>query len=168
MRVRGPLGTRARHLSDKTHHDVSPGQVVAHQPFTTGQRLVDKPQVVGNFALDARRQWCARFTQARNIQLEQKRQHGRTFGVMQPLLVRFVVGCGGVGPQFAATMAAQDVIHYRPRLVNRAALVGDDRRLAQRVNRHQFRWRQPCLRVALVGLHVIRQAQLFEQPQHTL
>ena len=76
-------------FTDKTHLDIGAGQVVAHQPLLAVQRLVDVTQVVRNFTVDTRRQRRAGLAQTAHIQLEQQRQHGGTFGVMQPLLVGF-------------------------------------------------------------------------------
>ena len=46
--------------------------------------------------------------------------------------------------------------------------VGDHRRLAQRMHGAQLRRRQHGLRVALVALDLVGQAQLFQQPEDAL
>jgi hypothetical protein len=48
------------------------------------------------------------------------------------------------------------------------AVVGDHRRLAERMHLEQLRRREHRLRVALVLLDLVRNAELLEQPQHAL
>jgi hypothetical protein len=59
---------------------------------------------------------------------------------------------------------ANDVVDDGAGLRDGDVAVGNDRRLAERMHRLEFRRRQPRLRVALVALDLIGRAEFFEQP----
>jgi len=65
----------ARRFADEAHLSVGTAQAVTQQPFPVFQGFVDVAQVVRQLALDARLQWRTRLAQARDIKLEQQRQH---------------------------------------------------------------------------------------------
>ena len=65
-------------------------------------------------------------------------------------------------------MVADQVVDDRARLVHHLPVVGDYGRLAQRMNGLEFGRRQPRGGVALVVLDLVRKAEFFKQPHHTL
>jgi len=70
--------------------------------------------------------------------------------------------------QFAIAISADDVFGDRTRLGDDVAVVGDDRRFAERMNLCKLRGRQPGLRVALIVLDLIGKPQFLQQPQNSL
>jgi hypothetical protein len=55
-----------------------------------------------------------------------------------------------------------------PGLRERRAILGDDRRLAERMHLAQ-RWRREHRRgIALIALHLVVETELLEEPQHSL
>jgi uncharacterized sporulation protein YeaH/YhbH (DUF444 family) len=56
----------------------------------------------------------------------------------------------------------------RTRFGDGQAVIGNHRRLAERMHRAQLGRRQHRFRIALVTLDLVRHAEFFEQPQHAL
>src|SRR5215469_2016199 len=65
-------------------------------------------------------------------------------------------------------MTPDEVVDDRTGLMDHAALIGDDRRFAEGMDRLQLGRRQPGLRIALIALDPIGEAQLLEEPQDAL
>ena len=63
---------------------------------------------------------------------------------------------------------ADQILDDRARLGDSLAVVGNYGRLAERMHRTQLGRRQHRFRIALVTLDLVRHAEFFEQPQHTL
>ena len=55
-----------------------------------------------------------------------------------------------------------------PDLGDRPAVVGDHRRLAERMDRAQFRRREHGLRIARVSAHLVGETELFEEPERAM
>ena len=107
------LAERAGDLAYEAHLDVSAGQGVSHNELPALQSAVDVPEVIGNLALDARRQRRRRFTQARDLKVEHQRQHRRALGIVHPLHVLVIRRTVGRGLQAAAAVTAYQVVDYR-------------------------------------------------------
>jgi hypothetical protein len=65
-------------------------------------------------------------------------------------------------------VTADDVVDDRARFGNHPPIVANHRRLAERMNGFQLRWRQTGLRIALVRLDLVREPQLLQQPEDAL
>ncbi|MNY73328.1 hypothetical protein D3C86_2121010 [compost metagenome] len=65
-------------------------------------------------------------------------------------------------------MAANQVVDDRRGLDQRLCSVFNDRRFSQRIDRFQFRWREIGFRVALITFQLVRNSQLFQQPEYAL
>jgi hypothetical protein len=168
VRIAAAQPVDARDLAHEAHLHVGPRERIADHELAARQRAVDVAEVVGDLARDPRMQRRPGLAQPRHVQVQHQRQHRRAFRVVQPLLVDVVVGRGRIRLQPAAAVPAHDVVDDGARLDDRAIAVDDDRRFAQRMHRGQRRGRQPGLGVALVGLDLVGQAELLEEPQHAL
>ena len=106
------------------------------------------------------------------LELKRKIEEGErtaaTLVARIPVAVAQRLVAAGRRHQSPATMALDQVFDDRPGFGDRAALVADHRRLAQRVHLAQFGGRQHRLRVALVAHDLVGQLQFLEQPQHAL
>src|SRR5258706_2854945 len=171
VRVASELVECFRHVADKAHLDVGAGQRIADKEFATAERAIDIAEV-GHLAVDARMQGRARLLQPGDIEVEQQRQHRRTFRIMQPLVIGLVVGASRrrhhAGFTVSLAVAADEVIDDGAGLREPDVAIGDNRRLAERMHRLQLRWRKPWLRAALIALHLIGYPQFFQQPQNPL
>src|SRR3546814_151110 len=85
-----------------------------------------------------------------------------------PVVVAQAIRRAGLRLQATVAVAFEDVFEDRTGFGHRHRTIGNHRRLAERVYRQQFRWRQHGLAIALVALDLVRDLQLFEQPQHAL
>src|SRR5260221_11860886 len=87
---------------------------------------------------------------------------------MQPVGIAPALRRVGRGNQAAGAVGRGEILDDRARLGERESAVGDYRRLAERMHRPQLGRREHRLRIALVGLDLVLQAELFEQPEHAL
>jgi hypothetical protein len=69
--------------------------------------------------------------------------------------------------QATIAVGAEDVFADRAGLGDGVAVVRDDGRFAERMNGAQLLWR-PHVRLTLVADDLVRDAELFEEPQHAL
>src|SRR5882724_4364504 len=157
-----------RHLADKAHLDVRAGQGRSDKEFAALQRAVGIAQMIGEFAVDARMQGSTRLLQPRNIKIQHQGQHRRAFGIMQPLLVGFILCAIRRRHHRAFAMTANEIIDDRAGLGDFDIAVDDDGRLAERMDFRKLRRRQPRLRIALIAHHLVRRPKLLQQPEDAL
>ncbi len=165
----------------ETHHDVGAGQLAAGEPGAAGQLGFHQVEL----ALDLRREvggldGLADHAPDRADQHghalghlgEQKGHdqggHGGALGEVEPVGVALpVLGADG-RDHAAAAVLAENVFDDGAGFGDRLALIGDDRRLAQRVDGEQLGRGGHGLGVPLVALDLVRQAELLQQPQDAL
>ena len=101
-------------------------------------------------------------------ELEKQRGHQRALGVVHPVAVPEPLRRAGRGHQTSLAVALDEVLEDRAGLGERDVAVRDHRRLSERVDLPERRRREHRLRVALVVLDLVGNAELFEQPEHAL
>ena len=87
---------------------------------------------------------------------------------MEPVAVAQMLIRAGVRHEAALAVPVQNVLDDGAGLGDDAALVLDDRRLAEPMDFSELGRRQHRLPVALVADHLVGRAQLLEQPQDAL
>ena len=164
----------------ETHLDVRAGEFAAGEPFAFRKLGFPIVHVLLELRIDQRsqrriadlaHQWaqqrrCALGHQ-REQQLQQQRRHRGAFGIVQPIGVAQPLRRVRQRNQAPLAVGVDDVFADRAGLGDGIAVVGDDGRLAERVNSPQFLWR-PHVRLALIANDLVGDAEFLEQPQHAL
>ena len=148
------------------HHerqlDVGSRESVVHEPVGAVQRLVHVSQVPIQFIVDSRLQRLAAIGQAGGVHTQHQRQHGAALGVVQPLQVLLVRGAARLRQQATVAVPAQHVVDNGPGFDHGGVAIAQHRRLPQRVNRLQFRWREIAGGIALVALEFVVEFQFLQ------
>ena len=100
-------------------------------------------------------------------QLQKERRHGRAFGIMEEV-ARLPVIFASLRRQHAVIGSErQDIFDDGAGFGDGPLAIGQDRRLAERVNGFQ-RIRRPHIGLAFIAHHLIVEAELFQEPQDAL
>ncbi len=146
-KVSAEAATHERRMDRVAHHHVRTAQL-AGEPFAAFERLLDEVHVpadlgVGVRAVDLVCDGLAeernRLPQPARDQLHQQGRHHRALGEVQKEPVRQVVGGVLGGSEAAFAEGVEDVLHQGAGLGDHLAFVGDDRRLAQRMDLLELR-----------------------------
>src|ERR1700716_1205363 len=86
---------------------------------------------------------------------------------MQPISIAQPLRRSGRLYQPPVAISVDDVFGDRARLRDGVAIVGDDRRFSERMNRAQL-GRRAHIRLTLIADDLVRKPKFFQQPQHAL
>ena len=130
--------------------------------------MIDVGEVIVDLAVDPALERRGGLSQPRGVEMQHERQHGRAFGEVQPLHIGLVFGISGRRAEAALAIYADKIIHDGAGFGDGDSAIGNNRRLAQRVYCLQLRRREARGGVALIEFDVIRDVQLFKQPENPL
>ena len=165
-------------LERKTQLDVGRREFVAGEPAALLEFRLHEVEMPLDLRVDERREHTLRdalgdgFGEKRHRtirnavehELQQQRRHRRTFRVVQPVGVAQSFRRSRRGRELSLAVAFDQILDDGAGFGERQRVVGDDRRLAERVYREQRCRRQHCLGIALVALDLVLEAELFQQP----
>ena len=173
-------GARRGRFQRKTHLDVGGGEFIAGEPFAFAEfafperhvllelRIDQRGQrLIGDLAHQRPQQRRRALRHQREQQFQQQRRHRRAFGVMQPIGVAQPLRRFRRRDQPAFAIGVDDVFDDRAGFRDGVAVVGDDRRFAERMDRAQL-GRRAHVGLALVADDLVGHAEFFQQPQHAL
>jgi len=171
---------RSRRFERKTHLDIGRGERIAGEPLTFSQFALPEGHVLLELRIDQRgqrligylahqrAQQCRReLWHQREQQLQEQRRHRRAFGVMQPIGIAQPLRRPGRRDQAALAVGIDDVFGDRAGLRDGVAVIGDNWRFSERMDRAQL-CRRVHIWLTLIADDRVGQVQLFQQPQHAL
>src|ERR1700730_17906313 len=172
--------TRCGGFQRKTHLDVGGGEILAGEPRALAEFAFPERHVLLELRIDQRAQrligdFPHQRTQQRRGALrhqgepkfQEQRRHRRALRIMQPVGVTQPLRGVGRRDQSAVAIGTEEIFDDRARLRDGVAVVGDDRRFAERMDRAQLLWRAH-VGLTLIAHDLVRYAQFFQEPQHAL
>ena len=159
----------APRLDHEGELDVGRREVAAYEELATREQPVEPAEVRVELARDARLEGRSGLAEPPGVELQHHGQHRRALGVVHELQVADAVRRERIGrSEPPLPVLSHHVLEDRPRLDHDGLAVAQHRRLAERVDLLQRLRREVRLRVALVVLDLVREAQLLEQPEDAL
>ncbi len=162
VRELGQLAALGQQIHQEGVQDVGAGEAIGHQVAAACQHLIEIAQHLGALGFGVVRQEAHRAAVLAHEHVEQQRQNAGALGEVEPLQVLGIVRAVGGRCQPIRGVTGDQVFGDGAGFRQHPAVELDDRRLAEGVDGLELGRRQKGGGIALVGLDLIGQAQLFE------